>query len=122
MRVILPEGSRGTCFNGLAWGFYCHDKAEYLISHYFAVHTGCDFALIFFIPFGLIVHNYVRISIALFRSFRERGRLKEGTDIQWVTLKFSRFTIEVELTELIKLELEFQTGNSQGNTLYCHCA
>ena len=61
-------------------------KDDYSISHYLAVHTGCDFALIFLIPFGLIVHNYVRISMTLFRSLREGERLKEGTDNQWVTL------------------------------------
>ena len=46
---------------------------------------GSDFTLIFIIPFGLMVHNYVRIARALFKSLKENVQLKEGIKTKYVT-------------------------------------
>ena len=74
-------------------GFYCHSSANYLVSNWYAVHTGFDFFLIFIIPFGLIVHNYARICITLFKSLKENAQLKEGTDIRFETKTFKLFKL-----------------------------
>ena len=63
-------------------GFYCHFPNKYLISHWYAVHTGLEFALVFIIPYSLIVHNSLRIIITLFKSLRENVQLKEGLNVQ----------------------------------------
>ena len=56
----------------------CHAHPSFLTSHWFAFHEGSRFLLQLFIPFTLIVHNYVRIGRALFKSLKEREQLKEG--------------------------------------------
>ena len=62
-------------------GFYCHYLPEYIVSQR-AIHVGCEFLLVFMIPYCLIVHNSVRIVASLFRSQRESVQLKEGLNVQ----------------------------------------
>ena len=63
------------------YGFYCHYLPAYTVNH-LAIHMGCEFLLVFIIPYCLIVHNSVRIIASLFRSQKESVQLKEGLNVQ----------------------------------------
>ena len=62
-------------------GFYCHHLPAYVVSQS-AIHRGCEFLLVFMIPYPLIVHNSVRIIVALIKRQKEHVQLKEGLNIQ----------------------------------------
>ena len=61
---------------------YCHTSSAFVISIWAPIYMAINFAVEFFIPFTLIVHNYARIGVTLFKSLRENEHLQEGMSIQ----------------------------------------
>ena len=90
-------------------GHYCHSKGEYLVSDWYAVHMGSDFTLIFIIPIGLMVHNYVRIARALFESLKENVQLKEGVKSKYVTIctRFWIFFVKKLFFQLTSFKFQY---------------
>ena len=57
---------------------YCIDNQFFQITKWYDVQTGYELGVIFGIPFLLILHNYIRIIVALLRSLRQNAQLIEG--------------------------------------------
>ena len=63
-------------------GFYCHARYSFLESSWYSINMFATFALLFVIPFSLIVHNYARIGVTLFKNLKENVHLQEGINTQ----------------------------------------
>ena len=61
-------------------GYYCHTNTSFLTSKRFVVGSGVSFALLFAIPFTLILHNYAGTGRTLFKSLQDNPHLKEGIE------------------------------------------
>ena len=69
--------------------YKCHYSNSFMTSSWAPVAVAIYFVLLILLPFCLLVHNYVRISVALFQSLKENVHLQERVSIRWVNASYN---------------------------------